>query len=247
MSPARLVRRRSGLYVPRSGVPAPTDAYGAAVFADSPAAWWRFAEAAADNVNGGIWLDHSGNGRTLVNSSSPLGKTTSLLSAPPSGDGAATVFSGGRWALAANAAWMNTGTFTVEMLVTPNGSNEMFVTRFNGADATSSWFVWRAGFNLTFAVDSGGTRTSVTSSTSIFNGVTYHVVATLNGGTAMQLFLNAASVGTGTSGAMNSTAVGMSVGADTAGGNGSALVIDEVAFYPTVLSGARITAHNAAK
>lgn len=247
MSPSKVVRRRSGLYVPRAGA-GPTDQYGIEVAADAPAAWWRFgaADAAASNVGGGVWSDSSGNGRTLVNNAgSPLAQVASLLTSPPAGDQSAHNF-GSRWAAAANAAWMNTNVFTIELLYNPS-SNQIFVGRWSGTVATSSWLVHRTGFNLTFLVSYGSGSTAITSSASMFNSTIYHVAATLNG-TAMVLYQNGANVGTATlGGAFNATTEPMTLHAQTNGLGGNTGDADEVAFYPTVLSGARIAAHNAKK
>jgi hypothetical protein len=90
----------------------------------------------------------------------------------------------------------------------------------------------------------GNPDVTVTSATSINDGVWHHLVATRAQGGSVEIFINGVSQGTTTTN--NSPLDGnpsIMIGANVLDGRYFAGLIDEVAYYPGVLSAARIRAH----
>jgi hypothetical protein len=222
-------------------------AYADEVLADAPLAYWRLDDPAGSST----MLDASGSGRNGVYDGSPTRGVSGLLG---SGSGTAVDFPGstvhrGR---VADAAWMDVSQFTIEAVVKPSASNQsrVIAARYNGSFSQSSFLLRQEGtqFVLYLGVDGGGNRYVYASGVTITAGTTYHVAASWDGTTA-RIYVNGVLRGSsGTSAALNASALDLTIGAnsDGSGSDPYAGVIDEVAYYGTVLPLGRITAHYAA-
>ena len=130
--------------------------YASAVLADSPSAYWRFDDAAASNTANGVWSDSSSNGtRNLINGptgSDPLIQQAGLLTGSSS-QAVNTAAGGGRFATAANAAWNQLSTFSVDLVFQAGAASGNFLGAYTGTASTSSWLFWCNGsFQFVFSV-----------------------------------------------------------------------------------------------
>lgn len=215
--------------------------YSSTVLADSPLAYWPFAEGAAASVA----VDASGNGRDIAipgGSASPArGDATVRPSAP-----SAYYFDGNDRLTLPSAAWMQSTAFTFEawIVLLSTSSYRAIISRDNtsGSNRGPSFYVVDGRLSLHVSSDVFGASTLTT-------GVPYHVAATYDG-TTLGLFLNGASDGSLATAVPNAGAHELVVGAAHAatelynfGFHGR---MSDVAYYGTALSPSRIAAHYAA-
>lgn len=218
--------------------------YSAEVLADSPLAYYRLGEA-----SGTTMTDSSGNGRNGSHVSSPTLGSTSLLVGDAN---TAVTYSSGKYSETTSATWMDASSFSVDALIKPTAvsGTQTIASRYDGGDSgsftVSSWTLRLDGNKLACYIFSGASFGVATQSTTLTAGTTYHVGATYDGTTgAITVYVNGTSVGTGTRTSMNSPVTrpfrisrsGNSATESFAG------VIDEVAYYGSVLTGTRMAAH----
>ena len=218
--------------------------YSAEVLADTPEAFYRLGES-----SGTTMADSSGNGRDGVYEGSPtLGAAGLLVS---DADTAVTFDGTDDRGRVAAASWMDATSFTIEAVIKPSsiagvrtiaGRYDSFAS---GLFTNSSWQLRIENGNLQLYVFAGGTPIKIEVG-GIVAGTTYHVAATRDGSTgASVLYVDGTSVATGTLAGMNASTRDLCLGRTTpaTGGEPFAGEIDEVAFYSSVLSSARIADH----
>lgn len=216
-------------------------AYAAEVLADSPLAYYRLGEASGAST----MVDSSGNGRHGVYESSPLLGATGLL-AGDSDTGAEFIGSGTSRGRVPSAAWMNSGTLTVEAWVNLDQTNdEMLLERDAQTGAGRAWQfrVYAGRFEF---ITSAGSLTA-TSPTVLSTGTTYHLAATVDGSRVKTYINGVVSVDAIWAALLPDVTQDIWIGVSSFIGiwpvDGR---IDEVAIYPTALSAGRIAAHYAA-
>lgn len=215
------------------------------VLADSPLAYWKL-----DETSGTTAADSSGNSRTATYSFVTPGSASLLTDG--SGHSATLIQDTGGGVNIASAAWMNVSALSVEALIkfssAVDASNgDAIVSRYGAGGA--QWLLWRntAG-KLAFQLQISGTGfINCTGTTTATLGTRYDVGATWDGSTA-KLFVGGtqeASIAAAGSLVASTEALRIGCYSNSAGTVPGALV-DEVSFYGTALSGARMTAHAAA-
>lgn len=209
--------------------------YASEVLADAPRAYWRLGDA-----SGTTMTDSSGNARHGTYFGSPTLGTVGLLTGD--GDTAITFDGIDDFGHLADATWMDTGSaLTVEAWIkTTATSIRQIISRDDGSGSRSFQFRTN-GASLEFVKIASGTVVS-TISTTINDGVRHHVVATYDGAN-IRLYKDGTLVQTtAATGSLDSDDV-LRVGHRGTGSEFFSGVIDEVAYYGTALSLARIQAH----
>ncbi len=221
--------------------PAPTDAYGSAVYSDSPDIYWRLDDqsgpTAADtspNVAPGVY-----SGGVAYNTPSPVSGST----------GSAVTFDGSSGTVASSQQYANPTVYTEEAwfnTVTTRGGR---IIGFGDQQSGNSNNYDRHVYMLNNGQLAFGTYTGqanlATSAGSYNDGQWHHVVAT-QGPDGMTLYVDGLPVATNAQTAAQSYNGYWRVGGDSDWGGDSpyfAGVIDEVAVYSTELSAARVQAH----
>ena len=215
--------------------------YESEVLADSPLAWWRQGEA-----SGTVMADSSGNGRdaTFLNTGNLTYAQTSLLPQVPS-DTAIKYNSTGRATLAF-ASWMYSTSFTVEAWVnvtTTSGTQNLLARRTGGGSSGDAWQFRIDGGKPQVLSWHGGLRNLMAAS-ALSLGV-HHLVATITP-TQIVIYDNGAVLTSSTFGSANPTSNSTELWFSSWGNGNEPLnnaTLDEVAFYGTALSGARVLAH----
>lgn len=230
-------------------------AYTDVVLADSPLAYYRLGE-----TSGTTLVDSSGNGRNGTYYSSPSLNQTGLLA----GDANKAVDFPNNSARAkvADASWMRVTTaFTAEAWFNADATNGSRVivarTGWSNAEsnaATRSWhlIIYNGYLHIAVTATDGTYVAHHATGYAINTGTTYHAALTFNG-TSVKLYLNGSEIYTSNtlSGKTVSQVAGYSLGIATehlydAAADSSGRFdgrIDEVAYYNTALSGARVLAH----
>lgn len=217
--------------------------YSSEVLADSPLGYWRLGEA-----SGTTMVDSSGNSRNGTYTGSPTLSTTGLLTGDS--DTAATFGAANQYGLVAYGSWMLASAITIEAIIktsTTTAIHSIAERDWGGPRA----FQFRVDTNkVQFITIGGGAGVVISASPgNVADGVAHHVAATYDG-TNIKLYVDGSLVTTTSAvGALSTGASALSVAANGSGGGASQIfsgVIDEVAYYGTALSGARIAAHAAA-
>lgn len=214
--------------------------YAGAVIQDNPVGYWRLGEpsgtTAADATGNGHGGTYTG-GYTLAQAGA-LARDTDGAVALNGSTGYVTVPN--------HAAWDLPGDFTVECwvkLATTAPARQTFVGHDNGAGNNPKWMFWLESGQLNFFHHIANTLTyPVTGAWSPTVGVWYHLAVTRSGNNYV-IYVDGTSFATGTNAvAIPAATAALEIGRAEANFylSGS---IDEVAIYPTALSGARITAH----
>lgn len=222
-------------------------AYAREVMTDSPAVYLRMSEA-----SGTVMTDASGNNRPGTYTGSPGLQTAGLLTSDPLNK--AVNFSGtGQYADVPYGAWQLPGPFTAEAIVKPDvvtGTRNIM-----GRHHSSQYQLWDLGIVASKFRTQGRIGTSGTlvyelyGTTTLVAGTAYHVALTWDG-TTRKLYVNGVLEASDTNAPGAPASISLGVAALSAGyGNTQYFdgVVDEVAFYPTALSAARIAAHAAAR
>jgi len=212
--------------------------YQATVLADSPVAYYRFEEVAGTSA-----LDSSGNGNTGTYTNGPL-----LAQAGLPQLGRAVSFDGiNDHVVTPRTVATN---FTLELWLRTTATSPAGAQAYQGdglvwsdVGGTANDFVL-AALNDRAAFFTGNPDTTVIGTTPLNNGGWHHVVATRTMGGAKQLYVDAVLQATGTTNGspLNALAQIMIAG-NTLDSRYFEGLVDEVAYYPTVLSLARIQAH----
>ncbi|MFT4009800.1 MAG: PKD domain-containing protein [Nocardioidaceae bacterium] len=223
------------------GATAPSDAYGQAVYGDSPDLFYRLDETSGDAI------DLSGNGNNGVYT----GGYTQGVSSPVTATGQATAFDGSSGTLASSQQVSGPGVFSEELwfkTTTTNGGKLIgFGNQQGGFSGSYDRHVYmEPSGQLTFGVWTGFTNT-ITTPASYNDGQWHYLVAT-QGADGMKLYLDGALTGTNEQTSQQAYSGYWNIGGDTAW-NGTRFfdgTIDEVAVYSDVLSPSQIAAHHAA-
>jgi len=215
--------------------------YPATVLADAPVAYYRFEEVAGTSA-----LDSSGGGNNGTYTNGPV-----LAQAGLPQLGLAVSFDG------VNDHVVTPRTvatdFTLEMWVRSTATSPVGAQAFQGdgllwsdVGGSANDFVF-AALNDRAAFFTGNPDTTVIGTTAINDGIWHHVVATRTMGGTKQVYVDGVLQATGaTSGLpLNAQALIMIAG-NTLDSRYFEGLVDEVAYYITVLSPARILAHFAA-
>lgn len=222
--------------------------YSSEVLADSPLAYWKL-----DETSGTTAADSSGNARDATYTGSPTVGATSLL-ADGSGKAMSVAADSGQHATIASASWMNVNTFTVEALATfsayDSGNGDIVLSRYTAGDNYPMEMGRQYGGTAYpwIQVVVAGNRYNVAGPSALSNGVTYHLAATYDGSN-IRMYVNGSQVGSpqAATGNVSWSSSQFDIGRSAqASSTTPGAVIDEVAFYGTALSGARIAAHAAA-
>lgn len=210
------------------------------VLADTPALYWRLGES-----SGTVAADASGNSRTGTYEGSYTQGQTGLA-----GDANTCVdFTGGD-VFRTYEAWQDDTTFTVEAIIRAD-SVSSYKAVVNTDGVTRGWNLYVKDGKLHVYNFNEVNPEVLFGATTLSTGVTYHV-AFVSNGTTQKVYLNGVEDGsaTQTMPAQSGTNRLFMVGASVAG---SATIesrnlqfdgkIDEVAYYSTALSAARLLAH----
>jgi hypothetical protein len=220
--------------------------YPAEVLADAPLAYYRLGEA-----SGTAMLDSSGSGRHGTYTAVTLG-TAGLLGGDA--DKAATFNGTTSEGIVPYAAWMSPSAVTLEAIIRPgvDTGTHLITGRTNLgslSDANYQVYLYQDATRLCAHVRAGGVASDLQGALgSVQVGVRTHVAITYNGANAV-LYINGVATSTITkTGALASgSTLPFVVGASSWNGLRYPGVLDEVAFYGTGLSAARIAAHYAAR
>lgn len=215
--------------------------YQAAVLADGPAAYYRFEEA-----DGTSALDSSGNGNTGTYAGGPL-----LAQAGLPQLGLAVFFDG----IDDHVVTPRTVAtdFTLELWLSTTAISPAGTQAFEGdglvwsdVGGTANDFVL-AALNDRAAFFTGNPDTTVIGTTPINDGGWHHVVATRTMGGATELYVDGVLQATGTTNGSPLDALSqIMIAANTLDSRYFEGLVDEVAYYATVLSPAQVEAHFAA-
>lgn len=218
--------------------------YSAEVLADSPLAYYRLGEA-----SGSTLVDSSGNGRDGTYVVAP---TLGVAGALTGDADTAADFQGpttGGHAAVATGTWMDTASISVEAWVKRESATASgyIVSRDGNSGVTRDWrlFVSNTNGRLDFAVwNTSGTVVTLSPTAVLAIDTWYHVVATYDGAN-MRVYVDGAQVGsTAHTGNVRTTAQQICVGSfNESTSNRFNGCLDEVAYYGTALSAARVLAH----
>ena len=228
----------------------PTDAYGKAVIADSPALYYRL-----DEPSGAAAIDYSGNGDDGIYYGGSATAETYGVTSPVTNTGdTAVTFDGAAGSNAASSQSFNNPTVYAEELwfntTTTNGGKLIgFGSNQSGASGSYDRHVYMENSGqLTFGTYNGNVNTT-TSSASYNDGKWHYLAATQDGG-GMKLYVDGQLVGTNPHADAQSYSGYWRIGGDNLSGwsNGSYFAgsIDEAAVYSTALNQAQISAHYSA-
>ncbi|WP_111768191.1 PKD domain-containing protein [Nakamurella deserti] len=221
---------------------APTDPYGAAVFADQPTAYWRLTE-----LTGMVAADA---GPFRYPATYQIGTTRGQAGALAGSTNPATLFNGTSGSMSSDASFTAPGAYSVETWFrttsTTGGSLIGFGNSRVGPSTTNDRQVYlRNDGKVAFRTGTGAGAAVVVSPTAYNNGAWHHVVASQGAG-GMVLYVDGAPVGTNPSTTAAAYSGYWRVGADPTGDSTSAFVnatIDEPAVYGAVLGPERVAAH----
>lgn len=220
--------------------PGPTDAYAQTVLADKPIAWWRLEESTAvtaEDIAGG----HNGD---FFNE--PL---TGSAGIPGFAAGKAVAFDGTS-SQKIDVPWtpvLNGTTFSVECWAWVAGGEGSYRSPITSRDdGPQRGYIIYAGAENTWQFWTGtGTGWSTIAGPAVVTGEWAHLVATVTGNTR-QFYVNGVLAGTVSSALSLNMARPLRIGGGSTEGDGNFFfngTIDEVAYYDSVLSAARVTAH----
>jgi len=227
----------SGLTVPGSAPPAD---YTTEVMADSPVAWWRLDEASGTVANDATGTNHG------TYAGATLNQTPLIVS------GASVRFSGSSSGIAipdaANLSFLNTA-FSLELWVktTSTATSALVTKEVSGSIVPEYLVLMSANGTVNFVVRSTNADTPnvvATTPLAVNDGVRHHIVAVFVPSGVAKIYVDGverASVAHSLTTSFNSTAA-LYLGRRP---NGNYLLgnLDEVAFYASALSAARVLAH----
>lgn len=217
-------------------------AYANEVLADSPLLYWRLGE-----TSGVTAVDSSGNGRDGTYMGTPGLDRVGLQGNDSDGSVYFEDTGGGDYATLASSSWMNVSDMTITCAVVFSAQGlRMFASRYHDPDNNRSWFVYSQNREFKFYVrGSDGNETIVSSGFTATPGVVYFLTAySSNSGAGIRIYdkangLVASATGVGRS--VNPSTRPFMVGrCDGVASYQHESYIDEVAYYGSVLSGARL-------
>ena len=222
--------------------PTPADSYAAAVTGSSPDFYWRLNETSGSTLADSSAAGQDGSivtGVSLTSGGSPA--STPLRDA---------TFNGSSGLVVAKEAWNNPTTYTAEAWFKTTTTRGGKIIGFGNATTGLSTsydrqIVMLNNGRLQFGTD-GAVRSVAETPTSYNNGQWHHVAAT-QGADGMKLYVDGVLVASNAATDARNYVGYWRLGSDrTFGGTTSnyfAGEIDEVAVYPTVLTGAQVRAH----
>ena len=222
--------------------PAPSDAYGQAVYGDAPDLYWRLGES-----SGGAALDASPNG----NDGSYTGGVTLGQAGAVTGTSNTSVgFDGANGGTYSNGSVNNPQNYSEEAwFKTTTGSGGKIIgfgaAQTGGSDGYDRHVYMQDNGQLVFGVWTGFTNT-ITTPLAYNNGAWHHVVATQSTTSGMKLYVDGKLIGSNPQTGAQDYSGYWRVGGDNTWGSSSAYfngTIDEVAVYSTVLNATRVAAH----
>lgn len=214
--------------------PPPSDAYGAAVYGDSPLVYYRLNEGSGDAA-----FDSSGNG----NDGTYAGGVGRGAPGAVTGTDTAAVFDGNDDGVHTNRTFESPSNYTLESWIKTTSTSGGKIIGFGAAATGGSGSYDRHVYmdntgRVTFGVWTGFTNT-ITTTDALNNGEWHHVVASQSSSTGMKLYVDGLLIGTnGQTDAQPYTGY-WRIGGDNHWGCCSpylAGTIDEVAVYGSVLS-----------
>lgn len=226
-------------YQPPPPPPPPASAYGQAVNADGPTAWWRLGEASGTTA-----ADQIGTSPGTYAGGVTLGQP-SLLSADTN---PAATFNGstGRVTIPDSPVLDFTNKLSIEAWIKPTSlpTSGVFRSILTKAEAYSLQF---NGPRLEFTIIQSGVRKRLQApSGAVVAGTTYHVVGTFDG-TTQRLYLNGVQVASAAlSGSASVTTKPVVIGSWDGTQEFFNGTIDEPALYGKVLTAAQVAAHYSA-
>jgi trimeric autotransporter adhesin len=245
LSPAQIQQQYTDSGRTLNIAPAPTDAYGKAVYADAPDLYYRL-----DDASGTTAADTSSNN---VPGTYYGGVSLQAPSPVTGSNGTGVGFNGSNGGLSSNQSYTNPTTYSEELwfntTTTSGGKLAGFGNQQSGASSHYDRHIYmNNGGQLIFGAYTGQTVT-ITSQSSYNDGHWHHVVAT-QGSDGMHLYVDGQLVGSNANtGAENFTGY-WRVGGDNLNGwpnqpssayfNGT---IDEVSFYLSELSATQVQNH----
>lgn len=138
----------------------------------------------------------------------------------------------------ANAAWMNTSTFSCEAVIRPTifDAANTIMARYGNTGFAASLFTFRVdSAKLTGYIFTGGSAVSAQYGTNLVANTIYHVMMTYNGTTTL-LYLNGLQVASQNVSSPNACTLPLWIGARvTAGDEQFKGTLDELSFYPGVV------------
>lgn len=221
----------------------PADAYGAAVFQDSPQLYWRLGEASGTNAaDSGPNADQTGTYRS--------GVTLSAAGGIKGTTNTAASFDGVDDLVSSNNTYTNPQNFSIEAwFKTTSTSGGKLVGLGDKQTGTSTNYDRHIYLSqdgkATFGVYTGTTNV-ITTPNAVNDGVWHHIVATQSTSGGMKLYLDGALVGQNPQTGSQSYTGYWRVGGDTQWGTGGPFLkatIDDVAIYGSVLTPAQIANH----
>lgn len=245
-----VIEWHSWAYVPPNDEPS----YYSEVMADTPLAYYRLGDTST------TMSDSSGNGRngTYYNI---LDDDTTTLGVPGLLDGDtdnAASFDGlDDFGFVTDAAWMNTGTITLEAIVKLASVNRVQNIMTRQGSSAQQVFQFRVHSTnkpqlIIWTVASGTTALVLTGATTLAQNTRYHLAGTYDGST-LRLYVNGVLDGSlaVTASPLVSKTIGLSVACLSASPTATPAqllhgVVDESAIYSTALSATRLAAHAAA-
>lgn len=211
----------------------PTSAYAQEVIADGPTHWWRLGEPAGSAT----LFDSRGSAHLTVAGSPTLGETSLIAREANTAMKPTTtsVFAG----TATNGTPPGTGPFAVEAAYRDDGTvgTSTLFRMFLAEQSELSLSVSAAG-TITGSLATAGVSVTSTDTTA-GNGAIHHIVFSRNATGDLQIWLDGVDVTfTPANSSYDVTSTSVGVGASVNA------TIDEIAFYNTALSAARIIAHS---
>lgn len=213
--------------------------YRNAVLADAPLAVWQM-----DDLSGTTMVDSVAARNGTYLGTFAFGQDSLLSNDLAKTSVAFTPIGRGQ---VASAAWMDVDYLTAEAWIRPDafGGNRQIVCRDNlGSAGELAWRLQLEGSKLRgYVFPTVGSLASVLGATTLIANTTYHVALTYDGST-IKIYVNGVLDGSvALSGVARKTGKPIGVGSLPGSAEGFSGKIDEVAFYGSALSAARILAH----
>lgn len=210
--------------------------YQSEVLADNPLLYLK-----QDESSGTTVIDSSGNSRNGTYSGSPVFGRPSLIVTDPSGK--AVKYNGTEAAEHSFASYMNVTQLTCEAWVTPSTDSAVKTIgcRFAPSSALWQFQIYNRDVRATIGGNTAGTGNFTNA------GTKYHCVMT-HDGTNTKVYMDSVLKFTQNLGAVGTASGPFTWGANRTGASGAMFDfmygdMDELAFYGTALSQARVTAH----
>src|SRR3954447_17139088 len=220
---------------------APTDNYGKAVYADVPDAYWRL-----DDANGPTAADTSINASPGVYTNNGVTYRVASPVTGPTGTGAG--FNGNNGSMGSQQQFVNPKVYSEEAWFKTTTTAGGKILGFGDKQSGLSTNYDRHVYMLTNGRVVFGTNTGVqnlATSASAYNDGNWHHVVAAQGADGMHLYLDGQEVATNPQTAAQAFNGFWRVGGDSSWSGNAYFAgsIDEVAFYSTELSAARVLAH----